>query len=107
MPIARHPLLGKWRIVEMELWDADFLDLVEPAYILFDDQGRGEFVFGAVCGGLDCRYGAASVHFTWQGNDEMDPACGDGEAELDEAGDLIGEIRFHLGDESGFKTRRW
>jgi hypothetical protein len=107
MPFARHPLLGKWRIVEMELWDADFLDLVEPAYIAFGDQGRGEFVFGAVYGGLDCRYGATSVRFTWQGSDEMDPACGDGEAELDEAGDLIGEIRFHLGDESGFKARRW
>jgi hypothetical protein len=22
-----HPLLGMWRIVEMELWDSDFLDL--------------------------------------------------------------------------------
>ena len=29
-------------------WDSDFLDLVEPAYITFDQQGRGEFVFGAV-----------------------------------------------------------
>ena len=28
-------LTGKWRIVEMEAWDRDFLDLVEPAHILF------------------------------------------------------------------------
>ena len=35
-------LQGKWRIVEMEAWDKDFLDLVEPAYILFG-QTSGEF----------------------------------------------------------------
>ncbi len=107
MPAHDHPLLGKWRIVEMELWDADFLDLVEPAYIAFDRQGRGEFVFGAVHGSLDCRYGSDSVDFTWQGSDEMDPVCGAGDAELDERGWLTGEIRFHGGDESTFKARRW
>jgi hypothetical protein len=107
MPAHDHPLLGKWRIVEMALWDADFLDLVEPAYIVFDRQGRGEFVFGAVYGSLDCRYGRDGVAFTWQGSDEMDPACGDGDAELDEDGSLVGEIRFHGGDESAFKAHRW
>ena len=91
----------------MALWDADFLDLVEPAYIRFDRQGGGEFVFGAVHGSLDCRYGRDSVDFTWQGSDEMDPACGDGDAELDEDGSLVGEIRFHGGDESAFKAHRW
>src|SRR3954451_23092703 len=50
MAARDHPLLGKWRIIEMALWDSDFLDLVEPAYIRFDAQGRGEFVFGAVQG---------------------------------------------------------
>ena len=107
MAARDHPLLGKWRIVEMALWDSDFLDLVEPAYIRFDAQGRGEFVFGAVQGSLHCRYGPASVRFTWQGSDEMDPASGAGDAELDEDGLLTGEIRFHDGDNSAFKARRW
>jgi hypothetical protein len=107
MPARDHPLLGRWRIVEMALWDADFLDLVEPAYIRFDQQGGGEFVFGAVHGSLHCSYGPEDVGFTWQGSDEMDPACGDGDAELDEDGSLVGEIRFHGGDESAFKARRW
>ncbi len=31
-------LKGKWRTVEMELWDASYLDMMEPAYILFDDK---------------------------------------------------------------------
>jgi hypothetical protein len=37
----------------------------------------------------------------------MDPACGDGDVELDESGSLVGEIRFHGGDASAFKARRW
>ena len=107
MPAHDHPLLGKWRIVEMALWDADFLDMLEPAYIAFDRQGRGEFVFGAVRGTLHRRYGSGIVSFTWQGFDEMDPVSGAGEAELDEDGLLTGEIRFHDGDDSTFKARRW
>jgi hypothetical protein len=107
MPAHDHPLLGKWRIIEMELWDSDFLDLVEPAYITFDQQGGGRFVFGAVQGSLHCRYGPDSVRFTWEGSDEMDPASGAGDAEFDEDGLLTGEIRFHNGDDSTFKARRW
>jgi hypothetical protein len=104
---ARKTLIGKWRIVEMELWDTDYLDLVEPAYIRFERGGSGEFVFGVVTGSLDCDYTSESVEFTWQGHDEMDEASGDGWAELEDDGNLTGEIKFHLGDESTFKARRW
>ncbi len=107
MATRKSPILGKWRIAEMELWDADFLDMLEPACIAFDAKGGGEFVFGAVRGDLDCRYGSDEVRFTWQGFDEMDPASGAGSAKLDQAGVLMGEIRFHRGDESTFKARRW
>jgi hypothetical protein len=55
----------------------------------------------------DSPYGPDSVRFTWQGSDEMDPASGAGDAELDEDGLLTGEIRFHDGDDSTFKARRW
>lgn len=106
MPARKNPLLGRWRIVEMELWDTDFLNLVQPAYISFDKQGRGEFAFGAVQASLDCWYGPDSADFTWEGSDEMDPVHGDGVAELQEDGSLEGEIRFHSGDESTFKARR-
>ena len=57
MPTRGSPLLGKWRIVEMELWDTDFVDMLEPAYITFEAKGGGEYLFGAVQGDLDCRYG--------------------------------------------------
>ena len=33
--LTDHPLIGKWRITEADLWDGDYLDLVEPAFITF------------------------------------------------------------------------
>ena len=100
-------MIGKWRITSMELWDAEFIDLLEPGRIQFDPEGGGHFVFGAVQGGLDCRYAQASIHFTWAGSDEMDEASGDGDAQLEDDGTLTGEVRFHRGDESSFTARRW
>ena len=71
-------LIGKWRIIEADPWDRDYLDLVEPAHITVAGDGHGEFTFG-----------------------------GDGSAELDDNGSLEIEIRFHLGDEAILKARKW
>ena len=98
---------GKWRIVEMPDYEADYPDMMGPAYIFFDGKGGGEFAFGCVTGSL---YGAANtktVDFTWDGNDEMDDALGDGSAQLQPNGTLEGEIRFHRGDEIVFTARPW
>ena len=27
---TKHSLIGKWQIIEMELWDKDFLDMMSP-----------------------------------------------------------------------------
>ena len=84
MTTLEHPMIGKWRITEMELWDSDFIDLLGPGYIQFSPDGRGEFAFSAVQGGLDCHYGQASIHFTRIGHEEMDEASGDGDAQLEQ-----------------------
>ena len=55
MPARRSSLLGNWRITEMELWDTEFVDMLEPAYITYEAKGGGKFVFGAVHGNLNCR----------------------------------------------------
>ena len=102
-----HPLLGEWRITSMELWDAAFIDLLGPGYIRFDADGGGEFAFGAVQGEIDGYPSSESIHFTWEGSDEMDHASGDGDAQLEANGTLTGEIRFHRGDESAFTAKRW
>lgn len=66
----------------------DYLDLVEPAYIAFADDGRGEFAFGAVQGGRELKYAPSSPFFTWAGFDEMDEVSGSGSAALDYDGSL-------------------
>lgn len=104
---AADPLTGKWRIVEMALWDNDFVDMIEPAFLTFDDKGSGEFRFGAVIGGLECEYGERAICFTWEGFDEMDKTHGSGSVELEDDGTLSGEICFHHGDQSVFTGRRW
>ena len=99
--------IGRWRIVEIEQWDRDFLDLVAPARITFARGGRGEVHFGAVDLTLDWRAPAAGgrVVFTFEGFDEGDEVSGRGWAKLD--GDrLNGKILFHMGEKSGFVARK-
>jgi hypothetical protein len=100
-------LKGRWRIVETKLWDKDYLDMMEPAYIAFDGKTGGKFAFGCVTGNLHCRQTSSGISFTWEGNDEMDEASGDGWVKLRKDGSLKGEIRFHNGDDSTFKARPW
>lgn len=107
MSPTKSLLLGKWRLTELSEWDADYLDLVEPAFIEFGKVGDGEMRFGALGAALECSYTQTSVDFTWHGSDEGDEVWGEGWAELDESGCLDGEISFHSGDETTFKARRW
>ena len=77
-----NPFLGPWRIVEMELWELEDIDMLGRGYIRFDRDGTGEFRFIAVQGGMDCRVaerdGGPIVEFSWAGYEEMDPTCGRG-----------------------------
>ena len=45
-PATDCELIGRWRIDEADIWDRDYLDLVEPAYMSFATNGTGEFAFG-------------------------------------------------------------
>ena len=88
-------------------YTSDFPDMVEPAFILFDGKGGGEFACGCVTGAI---YGAGdgnAIEFSWEGNDEMDEACGEGWAELQPNGSLIGQVCFQGGDEANFTARPW
>ena len=104
---AKTRISGTWRITEMDIWDQEAIDLLGPAFIEFKGA-RGQFRFIAVDGWMDCRhgqrYGRPSVDFTWDGNDECDPASGRGWANSQKDGSLTGHIYFHQGDDSGFKA---
>ena len=101
---------GRWRIVEMELWDEDAIDLLGPAFIEITADGRGSFRFIAVEGWMDIRRvqrdGTPAIEFSWEGNDECDPVNGRGWATLQGDGSLSGRIYIHGGDDSAFRAVR-
>jgi hypothetical protein len=103
-------LIGRWRIQEMDLWDRDALDLVGPAFIEFRADQTGNFGFIAVKGWMDCREATIddcpSLEFSWDGNDECDPASGRGWAAFQADGSLKGHIYFHMGDDLTFRAER-
>jgi hypothetical protein len=100
-------VLGKWRIIGMPDYTDDYPDMVEPAYLLFEGLGSGEFAFGCVTGQIFGGGETDAVEFDWSGNDEMDEAQGNGRAELQPDGSLKGQICFHGGEEANFIARRW
>ena len=99
---------GIWRIVEMDLWKRDDIDLIGPAYIEIGPDQSGRFRFIAVEAWMDCRdvqrEDHPAVEFTWEGSDEGDRTSGRGWAKLENDGSLSGHIYFHLGDDSGFRA---
>lgn len=103
-------LVGRWRILEMDLWDRDAIELLGPGFFEFRRNGTGRFRFIAVEGWMDCRplrtASSPSVEFTWEGSDDGDHASGRGIATLQDDGSLRGHIYFHLGDDSGFRAER-
>lgn len=78
---AERKLVGRWRLIETELWDVESLDLVGPAHIRFGRDGLGEMHFIALSADVDYR--------------------------VVESGDTLrGRIFNHRGDDSGFVARR-
>lgn len=99
---------GRWRIKWMETWDQDFVDLIEPGYFLFDEDGLGFFMFGAVEGQLDYRItdDEARVDFSWSGNDDGDEKSGRGWFELSSSNTAKGQFFIHCGDESAVEIEK-
>jgi hypothetical protein len=98
-------LVGRWRIVEADIWGRDYLDLCGPASITITAHGHGEIAFGALQASLDIEYSRSSIGFTWEGFDEMDEVAGDGSAELLDDGSIEIAFDYHNGDEAVLKAK--
>jgi hypothetical protein len=99
-------LIGRWRIVEADLWDRAYLDLCGPATITIGTGNRGEIAFGAMQATLDLGYSPSTIFFTWAGFDEMDEVTGEGHAELLDDGSIEIIFTYHNGDEAVLKAKR-
>ncbi|HVN54367.1 MAG TPA: hypothetical protein VMT46_08560 [Anaerolineaceae bacterium] len=101
---------GTWQIVEMEMWDETYFNMEVQAFIRVEPNGMGEFQFGLVSGALDGEVVETGkeerFEFTWDGQDENDPAFGSGWLQLSGKDKLQGSIKFHLGDRSAFQAVR-
>jgi hypothetical protein len=78
--LANCQIVGRWRIVESDIWDRDYLDLCGPA--------------------------AITITAHWSGFDEMDEVSGEGSADLLDDGSIEIEFAYHCGDEAVLKAKR-
>lgn len=99
-------ILGRWRIVVADIWDRDYLDLVEPAHLTISADGWAEFAFGALQAGGEIEYSQTVVFCRWSGCDEGDEISGDASAELQDDGSLEIELSFDNGDDVTLTARR-
>jgi hypothetical protein len=101
---------GLWHITQMEMWDEDYFNMEVQAFIQIGRNGLGHFQFGLVSGNLNGEVVEAGntdrFDFTWEGNDENDPASGSGWLQLSGPEKLKGRIKFHHGDSSEFVANR-
>ena len=101
--------IGKWRIVDMELWGRDLIDLVVSGHLTVNEDGIGPIQFGAAKAELDCRVESVGeierLEFTFEGTDEGDMVSGRGWACV-EGPSISGRIYFHFGDDSSFTATR-
>lgn len=98
--------VGVWHIIEMDMWDEDYCNMEVQAFIQVGSNGIGNFQFGLVSGGIDGEVvktgNTERFEFTWEGQDECDPALGSGWLRLSGKDKLKGRIKLHLGDSSEF-----
>jgi hypothetical protein len=102
---ANCRLIGRWRIVESDIWDRAHLDLSGPATLTITAQG-GDIALGALEAGLEVEYARDSIGFRWAGCEEGDEVEGEGNAELLDDGTLEIEFEYRNGDEAVLKAKR-
>ena len=102
--------VGMWHIVEMEMWDEEYVNMEVQAYFRINKDYSGNFQFGLVSGEIDGERvkeeAGERLDFTWEGIDECDPAFGSGWLKLRDQETMKGKIKFHAGDSSEFLAKR-
>jgi len=91
---------GLYKIVEMELWDKDAVDLMAPTGISIQGK-KGKLHFIGFDGQMDIKRAKERYLFTWISNNESEPASGYGN--FTRSGDnLTGRIYMHDSYDTSF-----
>ena len=94
----KSPIIGRWSIVSMSMWDKEYIDEEVPGYFEFGSNDLGSFQFGYVRGDVDYRVtergDRLAVEFSFEGGDGADgtPCTGRGWMTLD--GETLTGIAF-------------
>ena len=105
--LNNETLAGKWRIVEMELWQPRYIDLVEPGYIEFIEPQYGSIHFGCIYADIHYRVNKQGrVEYSFAGQDEGKEILGSGWAKINKKQQLSGRIFIQYGDNSWFKAEK-
>ena len=105
---VKKKFVGSWRIIELQGYDAEYINRCGPATLKMSSRGVGHVNFGAVEAEIDCKMDDLDervVRFTFEGGDEGDPICGRGYCVI-EGEQMVGRMFRHMGDEFGFKAKR-
>ncbi len=78
--VRMRDVFGRWRIIEMEQWDQEYVDELGPGFLKLERAGTGSLQFGVVQAGVDYRMeertGNPVLEFSFEGFAEMDRICG-------------------------------
>jgi hypothetical protein len=91
-------LVGRWRITDADLWDRDYLDMAEPAYVQIGRDGWGSWLSVALPPPANWNIRAPLSSSAWSGFDEGHEISGDGSGELQDDGTIEIELSFDNGD---------
>jgi len=106
---------GKWQVAGIPDLTVDYLGLTPDPHVLLKVRTRGvvdgAYQFGAQSGQFDGRLeklsdGRIRLSFIFEGEDELDPVHGYGEAILVDENTLDGSMRYYQGDNYRFIWKR-
>jgi len=92
---------GRWRILSMDRWGKEYLDLIAEAHLTFRGAAGGNIAFGTLEGSLEVTYVAfeqsTRAVFSWKGEDGADDVSGSGWAVLETDDRLVGHFSIEDG----------
>jgi hypothetical protein len=104
---ANCRLIGRWRIVEADMWDRAYLNLSGPATITITDHGHGEIAFGASKPASTSNTAGPQSDSPGRASTKMDEVSGDGSVELLDEGAIQTNSPIIMATKPSLKPNAW